>query len=192
MNLTRPALLLLAAATLFPTAARAFELAFPGGNGTTVSGGTVQILFTPGDDAAGQIVAAIDKAKKQVLVQAFSFTSREIAAALISAHRRGIDVQLVADADQIRKMERGQVPGIAAGGVPVYVDRAHSSAHNKIMIIDAGTGHPVIITGSFNFTNAAQHKNAENLLIFRNNPELVAAYFRNWKAHREHAEAFWR
>ena len=36
--------------------------------------GSVEVAFTPGDNAAGMIVGAIDQAKKQVLVQAFSFT----------------------------------------------------------------------------------------------------------------------
>lgn len=192
MKLTRLILPLIMAALLLPPAAYAFELPFSGRNGTVVAGGSVQILFTPGDDAAGHIIQVIEGARKQVLVQAFSFTSDEIAGALIDARRRGIDVQVIADAEQIKRMKRGQVPKIAAGGVPVYIDRSHASAHNKVMIVDAAGANPVVITGSFNFTNAAQHKNAENLLIFRNNPELISAYYKNWKTHREHAEGFSR
>ena len=40
------------------------------------------------------------------------------------------------------------------------------SPHNKIMLIDGDT----IITGSFNFTKAAEESNAENLLVLRDKP----------------------
>ncbi|MGE5027267.1 MAG: phospholipase D family protein [Betaproteobacteria bacterium] len=185
-------LLLISTALLLPAATPAFELPFTGKSNAIAASGTVQVLFTPGDDATGQIVQAIEAAKMQVLVQAFSFTSREIAQALVTARQRGVEVQVIADAEQMRRMERSKVATIAGGGVPVFVDRQHDSAHNKVMVIDAGSANPVVITGSFNFTHAAQFKNAENLLIFRHNPELTAAYLRNWKAHRGHAEGLGR
>lgn len=152
--------------------------------------GTIQLAFSPEDDTGEMIVQAIHGAKRQVLVQAFSFTHRKISQALIDARRRGVDVQLIADGEQIRKMQRGLVPEIAAAGVPTFVDYSHDSAHNKIMIIDAGQPQSAVITGSFNFTHAAQYKNAENLLIFRGNPQLTQAYLKNWQNHRTHARPF--
>lgn len=152
--------------------------------------GTVQIAFSPEDDAGEIVVQAIRGAKKQVLVQAFSFTHRKIAEALIEAKRQGVDVQFIADKEQIQRMERGLVPQIAAGGVPTFIDDTHDSAHNKIMIMDAGTPQAAVITGSFNFTHAAQHKNAENLLLFRGNPQLTQAYLGNWQRHRAHSRPF--
>ena len=185
-NILRPAVLCLSLALLLASPAPAFELLFPGK--TIAASGTVQVLFTPGDDATGQIVLAVEQAQKQVLAQAFSFTSKKIARALIRAKQRGVEVQVIADAEQIQRMEYGQVPKLAAGGVPVFVDSQHDSAHNKVMVIDAGTANPVVITGSFNFTHAAQHRNAENLLLFRHNRELTTAYLDNWRRHREHSQ----
>jgi phosphatidylserine/phosphatidylglycerophosphate/cardiolipin synthase-like enzyme len=49
-------------------------------------------------------------------------------------------------------------------------------------------GHTVL-TGSFNFTNQAEHENAENLLILRHYADLAAAYRANFAAHKEHARA---
>jgi phosphatidylserine/phosphatidylglycerophosphate/cardiolipin synthase-like enzyme len=56
-------------------------------------------------------------------------------------------------------------------------------AHNKIMVIDDRT----VLTGSFNFTKAAEDKNAENLLIIRD-VKVAAGFERNWQAHFRHAE----
>ena len=53
------------------------------------------------------------------------------------------------------------------------------------MIIDGET----IITGSFNFTKAAQENNAENLLIIRD-PALAVQYTQNWEAHRQHSQPY--
>jgi phosphatidylserine/phosphatidylglycerophosphate/cardiolipin synthase-like enzyme len=72
--------------------------------------------------------------------------------------------------------------------VPVFIDSEHSVAHNKIMLIDGAT----IITGSFNFTNAAESRNAENLLIIRDHPKLAAAYAENFRLHLAHSKKYQR
>ena len=53
------------------------------------------------------------------------------------------------------------------------------------MVVDGRT----VITGSFNFTNAAERHNAENLLMLRS-PELAAVYTANWNAHLEHSPRY--
>lgn len=70
-------------------------------------------------------------------------------------------------------------------GVTTYYDSSHAIAHNKIMIIDK----EIVITGSFNFTKAAEEKNAENLLILRNK-DLAKIYIENWEKHKEHSERY--
>lgn len=154
--------------------------------------GTIEYAFTPGDDAAGLIVRAIDGARLQILVQAFSFTHLEIAGALIRAGRRGVDVKVIADAEQIELIDHNVIPQLLEAGIPVFTDEEHAAAHNKVMVIDAGTKSPVLITGSFNFTHAAQFRNAENLLVFRGNHELTRAYLDNWMRHFKHSSRFRR
>lgn len=152
--------------------------------------GTIEYAFSPADDVAGLVVRTIDAARSQVLVQAFSFTHVQIAAALIRAHRRGVDVQVIADPEQIELINHNVVGILAAGRIPVFTDDAHSSAHNKVIVIDARAEQPAVVTGSFNFTFAAQFRNAENLLVIRGNRELTRAYLDNWERHRAHAVPF--
>ncbi len=154
---------------------------------TLTARGTVQIAFTPGDDAAGLIVDAIRKARRQVLVQTYSFTHEAIGQALIDAKRRGIDVQVIADQRQIESIATSKIEWLVEQGVLVWVDADHAAAHNKVMVIDNGAAEALVITGSFNFTQAAQHRNAENLLILRGNPTLVEAYAANWRRHKIHS-----
>ncbi|MDQ3186486.1 MAG: phospholipase D family protein [Pseudomonadota bacterium] len=152
--------------------------------------GTVQVAFTPGDDAGKLIAEAINHAQHQVLVQAFSFTHRKIADALIAAKHRGVDVKVVADKDQTHRIPTSVIAKLVAGGVPVFIDSEHTGAHNKVMVIDAGSSGTTVITGSFNFTHAAQYKNAENVLLIRGNPMLTGLYLKNWHRHYEHSQPY--
>ncbi|TCS72417.1 phospholipase D-like protein [Sulfuritortus calidifontis] len=149
--------------------------------------GQIQVAFTPGDDAGALIVSAIHQARRQILVQAFSFTHAAIAEALIAARRRGVEVQLLADPEQAETVKTSRIDQLAAAGIPVYLDGQHAAAHNKIMVIDAGQPTATVITGSFNFTHAAQYRNAENALLLRGNPLLADAYAANWRRHRTHS-----
>ena len=60
-------------------------------------GSTYEVCFTPGDDCSSKIINVITQAKKQVLVQAYSFTSKPIANALVQARKRGIEVKVILD-----------------------------------------------------------------------------------------------
>lgn len=148
----------------------------------------VRVLFTPGDDGAGEIAAAVRQARRQVLVQAYSFTHAGIAHALLEAHRRGVDVRIIADREQAEQMEHSLLPGLVRAGLPIWLDGAHQSAHNKVMVIDAGLPSVQVITGSFNFTRAAQYKNAENVVFIGGSTALAQQYVVNWQRHLAHAQ----
>jgi phosphatidylserine/phosphatidylglycerophosphate/cardiolipin synthase-like enzyme len=74
----------------------------------------------------------------------------------------------------------------------VFTDAVHAAAHNKVIIVDHDSKQCAVVTGSFNFTFAAQNRNSENLLVLHGNPALANAFFANWRRHREHAIAMTR
>jgi phosphatidylserine/phosphatidylglycerophosphate/cardiolipin synthase-like enzyme len=152
--------------------------------------GSLQVAFAPWDNVEELITKAINAAKKQILIQAYLLTDKEIAFTLIKAQQRGIDVRILADAEQSAKMESSKIPELAAAGIAVWLETKYQNAHNKIILIDAGTEEPIVITGSFNFTWSAQHKNAENILIMRKNPALAIRYVLNWERHRQDATPY--
>ena len=69
--------------------------------------------------------------------------------------------------------------------IPTLIDAQHAIAHNKIIIVD----DYLVLTGSFNFTKAAEEKNAENLLVI-NDPSLAKRYLENWHAHETHSQTY--
>jgi hypothetical protein len=120
--------------------------------------------------------------KTEILLQAYSFTSKPIAQALIQAHKRGVRISAVLDKSN-RSQKYSAATFLRNMGIPVFIDDKHAIAHNKIMIID----DRVVITGSFNFTTAAENRNAENLLILEDLPEITRAYRENFQNHLKHA-----
>ena len=149
-----------------------------------------RVYFTPWDDAEGAIMRAIRAAKTQVLVQAYVFTSGPIAGELINAKKRGIDVRVTADHEQIERISTSRIPDLARAGIPVWAETRYQAAHNKTMVIDAGGAVPVVITGSYNWTVAAQRRNSENVLILRGAADLAQAYKANWERHRADASPY--
>ena len=146
----------------------------------------VQVHFSPGGAPTGAVVEALGQATNTVLVQAYSFTSAPIAQALVNARRRGVKTIVILDGSQ-RTEKYSEADFLAHNDIPTLIDARHAIAHNKVIIID---GY-VVLTGSFNFTKAAEEKNAENLLVI-NDPALAAQYTRNWQAHEAHSEPYER
>ena len=142
----------------------------------------LDVHFSPKGGCADRVVREIGNARHEVLVLAYSFTSKAITEALIAAHRRGVIVDVVLDHSN-EKDEHTDLGLLEAAGLKPLVDPHHAIAHNKVMVIDRRT----VLTGSFNFTRQAEHENAENLLVLHHHREMVAAYRQNFHVHRDHA-----
>lgn len=144
----------------------------------------IQVFFSPKGGCTEAVVANLDKATNTVLVLAYSFTSAPIAKALVDAEKRGVKVQVILDKSN-RTEKYSSAYFIQRTGIPTFIDAKHAIAHNKIMVIDSHT----ILTGSFNFTKAAEKENAENLLVIQD-ADLAAKYTANWQAHLKHSEPY--
>jgi phosphatidylserine/phosphatidylglycerophosphate/cardiolipin synthase-like enzyme len=147
--------------------------------------GTTDLYFSPDGGATAAIVREINHANNEILVQAYSFTSTLIAKALVGAKKRGVKIIVVLDKSQ-RSAKYSSADFLANSGITTYIDARHAIAHNKIMILDRST----LITGSFNFTVAAEEKNAENLLIIKGNKPLIERYIRNFMEHKDHSGVY--
>ena len=151
---------------------------------------TVSACFTPGPEScAEQIADRIDAATASVRVQAYYLTQPSILRAIVTAKKRGLDVEAILDKSQDRRGNtRSRYSGatyLANAGVPVWIDDAPAIAHSKIIILD----DHVVLTGSFNFTKSADTRNAENVVVI--DSQTVAAWFtRNWEDRRGASRRF--
>jgi len=98
-------------------------------------GAQYEIGLSPNAGALDLVLKTINTAKSQILVAAYTFTSKPIALALIEAQARGVKVFVVADEDQNKK-SYSAVTYLANEGVPVRLNGSYQSMHHKFMVID--------------------------------------------------------
>ena len=154
---------------------------------TATPSGTIPLpetYFSPKGGCTQAIVRELKAARQSILIQAYSFTSAPIAAALVEAARRGVLIEVVLDKSN-KTGKYSAADFVAHAGIPTWLDEKHAIAHNKVMILDEAT----VITGSFNFTKAAEESNAENVLILRS-PELASLYTQQFIEHRRHSTPY--
>ena len=149
------------------------------------------MAFTPADDVAGMIVSRIGQARQSVRMQAYLFTDRRIANALLAARKRGVEVEVIGDAAQRDSGGLPHLRALARAGVRVYLNGAHAAAHDKIVILDGDSAAAAVITGSYNFTHAAQAKNAENVVVISGNRAVTDRFVENFARHRQRSQP-WR
>ena len=150
----------------------------------TLNDARAQVYFSPHGGDTDAIVKILTKAKSEILVQAYSFTSTKIAKAMIDAHKRNVPIEIILDKSNVSK-KYSAADFMSHAGIPTYIDSQHAIAHNKIMIID----NEIVITGSFNFTKAAENNNAENLMII-SSKDLAKFYKENWSSHKAHSNRY--
>ena len=147
----------------------------------------VAVYFSPSGGATAAVMQAISAAQTQILVQAYSFTSAPIAKALVDAHKRGVKILAVLDKSNVTQ-NYSAATFLVNVGIPTLIDAEHAIAHSKVIVLDNTT----VITGSFNFSKAAEENNVENLLVLTEAPELVQVYTANIQAHAAHARPYSR
>lgn len=140
---------------------------------------TINVCFTPPSGCGSLIAKEISKAKESIYVQAFGLTSQTIVDQLIEAKKKGVQVRVLLDRSNLND-KYSKMSELKRAGIEVSIDRVAGIAHNKIMIID----HYKVITGSFNFTNAADKRNAENVLLIENS-DIAATYLQGWWSRKD-------
>jgi phosphatidylserine/phosphatidylglycerophosphate/cardiolipin synthase-like enzyme len=143
----------------------------------------ISIYFSPDGGAQDAIVSHINSARQSIDVQCFHFTAAPLAAALMAAKDRGVDVRVVIDAKAVHE-PACQANALRRHGIPVYVDAQYHTAHNKIMIFDDSA----VLTGSYNYTLDSAQRNAENAVFIADKPNISAAYVRNFQEHLAHSQ----
>lgn len=149
-------------------------------------GAQYALCFTPdGESCQSMLIDAIGATRRTLLIQAYSFTSKPIAEALLRARKRGVKVRVIVDKSQATARYTSAT-FLKNQGIEVVIDRRPAIAHNKVMIFDG----EAVFTGSFNFTKAAEERNTENGILIRGDQRLVTRYLRNWETRHRLSEPY--
>ncbi len=134
--------------------------------------------FCPQDGCADFLIHEISAASASVHVAIAYFSHAEIAGALIDAHERGVDVRVLTEADaSATSPYQSTIRELLAAGIPVLDDTNPGLMHHKFCVIDENR----VLTGSFNYTDAADTTNNENLVLL-SAPSMADAYEREFES----------
>lgn len=143
------------------------------------STGKLNVCFTPPAGCGNLIALEVSKAERSIYVQAYGITSKPIVRELIRAKSRGVRVAVLLDSSNLHETS-SKMQELIDAGVEVKIDKVSGIAHNKVMVID----QKKVITGSFNFTNAADNMNVENVVLIED-ANFAGVYLQNWLSRKD-------
>ncbi|MBI4842547.1 MAG: phospholipase D family protein, partial [candidate division NC10 bacterium] len=136
-----------------------------------------EVYFSPNGGIRQRLVRAIQTSQRTIDVAMYTFTAAELTEALYAAQARGVRVRVLVDRERaesggsgIRRLRLNGVP-VRSLGVP-----EQSLMHHKFAVFD----ERLVATGSYNWTNSAEHANYENLVVLEE-PEVVARFQREFR-----------
>ena len=153
--------------------------------------GTVEVAFSPDEGSENLVLKVIESAHHDIRVLSYSFTSAPVARALLAAKKRGVDVKIVADqknntSEDRSGKARAALSLLAEAGADVRVINAYAIHHDKVVIVDGET----VELGSFNYSDAAAHRNSENVLVNWKNPQLARVYLEHFARNYRQATVY--
>ena len=142
----------------------------------TIDGVTLQSCFSPDDRCIDLLTAAISAARQRIVFMAYSFTSDDLADALIDRRAHGVDIQGVMESSQVASNIGTDFEQLLSSGIDIRLDSNPAQMHEKVIVIDGNT----VAVGSFNFTYSAATRNDENLLLIHD-PAAAALYLEEFE-----------
>lgn len=141
-----------------------------------VCAASIEAGFSPEGAALQLVLKTIDSAQQDIRLMGYSFTSPEVAWALVRAKRRGVDIRVVLDwkanTGKNNNASKAAMNTIVNAGIPLRTNVRFAIMHDKVIIVDNHT----VESGSFNFTRSGASRNPENVLVIREVPELAQTY----------------
>jgi phosphatidylserine/phosphatidylglycerophosphate/cardiolipin synthase-like enzyme len=143
-------------------------------------GMTVQAFFSPGGNGRAAVVREVRGAQRAIRFMTFSLTDLETGDALVERAKAGVKVEGVFD----RWLAAGQYSlfdRFKAAKLEVRKDGNEALMHHKVIVVDNDT----VITGSYNYSQNAEHNNNEAFLIFRKARSVARAFVDEYERLRQ-------
>lgn len=129
----------------------------------SVGGQRVEYWDLPQRGKAGlqRLVEVLDGAKSSIRVAMFTWTHSELTAAILRAHHRGIQVEIILDYGQAQGVCQQTLDALIQAGVDVSLSSGVGLLHHKFAWVD----EELLVNGSANWTIAAFSRNKDCFLI---------------------------
>jgi phosphatidylserine/phosphatidylglycerophosphate/cardiolipin synthase-like enzyme len=150
------------------------------------------------------IMGEVARAQSSVYFVSFSISLADLGHLMIERHNSGVDVRGVVDT---KVYNAGVAQTLSTAGADIrytpsgdpicadYVTPRYNCPtnpnkvflHHKFILIDYGTDHPVVITGSHNMSDRAEEGNDETLVVIRDRA-IAEQYFRIFSEAYSHPQ----
>ena len=137
---------------------------------------TSRAYFSPENSGQDELKELLLSSKKAIWACVFTISDDELANALITKHKEGLNVKVISDNDKV--FDRGSdIFKMKDAGIPIKVDDTRHHMHHKFALID----HEILVNGSYNWTRSADQYNHENLIITKDEA-LVNDFTKEYKS----------
>ena len=130
----------------------------------TIDDTRIDTYFSPDDGVLAALVPLLEGARESIYFLAYSFTSNQLGEIVRQKAEAGLTVAGVMDDEQVRSNEGTEFDPFRQADLDVRIDGIDGLMHHKVFIID----EQVVAFGSYNFSQSAESRNDENLIIVYN------------------------
>jgi phosphatidylserine/phosphatidylglycerophosphate/cardiolipin synthase-like enzyme len=147
-----------------------------------INGTPVELYFSPSDQTTLHIYETLASATNSINICMLTFTRSDLAQELVTKKAAGDKVRVLID----NNTDNGnQYSFLQTSGIDVHLKGSDVSGflHHKYAVIDAENpkANGIVITGSHNWSKAAESDNDENTLIIHSN-RIANLYLQEFKA----------
>lgn len=143
-----------------------------------IGGKVVELYFSPSDQTTDQIETALYSADHDIEFCLLTYTRNELGTAMRNEHLDNVfEHGIIENVNDFGS----EFNWLVGQGVNVLADNHATDLHHKYAVIDAGNTNsdPKVVTGSHNWTTAAEDRNDENTLIVHD-PDVANWYLQEF------------
>lgn len=146
-----------------------------------IAGNRVECYFSPSDNTNQKIIDAISTADVDLNVQTMLITRTDLANAIMAAADRRTEVNVITDDERDNSETVNSILSNLPADKFIFDDVAGGTMHHKMAIVDANeiNSDPQVISGSHNWSNAANDRNDENTLIIHD-ADIANQYYQQF------------
>ena len=127
----------------------------------TIDGTRIDVYFSPDDGVLAGLVPVLESAQESIYFLAYSFTANQLGEIVRQKAEADLTVAGVMDDEQVRSNQGTEFDPFRQANLDVRIDGIDGLMHHKVFIID----EKIVVFGSYNFSQSAEQRNDENLLI---------------------------
>jgi phosphatidylserine/phosphatidylglycerophosphate/cardiolipin synthase-like enzyme len=127
----------------------------------TIDETRIDTYFSPDDGVLAALVPVLESAEESIYFLAYSFTSNQLGEIIRQKADSDVTIAGVMDDEQVRSNQGTEFDPFRQADLNVRIDGIDGLMHHKVFIVY----EKIVVMGSYNFSQNAEQRNDENILI---------------------------